>query len=83
LCAYGYALLQLYFIGLLVGACTLWNGPRFTWYLPNLTITYVQVIILMQAMLIAALSIPLPIPVLIVQKSLLALSDWLAQKHPQ
>jgi len=83
LCSYGYALLQLYFIGLLLGACTLWNGWRFTWYLPNLTITYLQIVSLMQAMLIAVLSIPLLIPLCILQRGLLALSDWLARKqHP-
>ncbi|MGQ9493786.1 MAG: alkaline phosphatase family protein [Anaerolineae bacterium] len=80
LSSYGYALLQLYFIGLLLGACTLWNGLSFTWYLPNLTIAYVQFMTLMQSMLIAVMSILLPIPVVILQKALLAISDWLAQR---
>lgn len=79
--SYGYALLQLYFVGLMLGACTVWNGLRFTWYLPNLTIAYIQIITLMQAMCIAALSIPLPILILVLQKGLLALSDWLACRH--
>lgn len=83
LSSYGYGLLQLYFVGLLLGACAVWNGLRFTWYVPNLTIAFAQIVTLMQAMSIAALSIPLPIPVLILQKGLLALSDWLVQWYQQ
>nr|MBC7244772.1 alkaline phosphatase family protein [Chloroflexota bacterium] len=81
LSSYGYALLQLYFIGLLLGACTLWNGLYFTWYVPHLTIAYIQFVTLMQAMLIAVLSIALPIPVLILQKALLALTDRLTRRR--
>ena len=72
---YGYAALQLYFIGLVVGGCTWWNGLRLTWYLPDFTVAYVHFATLMQAMLIAAIAIPLPIVVVIVQRTLLAISD--------
>lgn len=83
LCSYGYTMLQLYFIGLLLGACTVWNGIRFTWHVPNLTIAYVQIVTLIQAMPVAALSVLLPIPVLILQRCLLALSDRLVQWRRQ
>ncbi len=75
---YGYAALQLCFVGLVIGLCTWWNGPRFTWYLPDLAVAYVHFATLLQAMLIAAMAIPLPIAVVILQRGLLAISDWYA-----
>jgi hypothetical protein len=71
---YGYAGLQLYLIALLIGACTWWNGPQFSWYLPSFTIAYVQFAGLMQAMLVGILAVLLPIPVVILQRALLAIS---------
>jgi len=73
---YSYALLQLYFIGLIIAFCTWLNGPRFTWYIPDLTIAYVHFVTLLQALLVAAMSILLPIAIIILQRGLLALSDW-------
>ncbi len=72
--SYGYAGLQLYLIALLIGACTWWNGPQFSWYLPSFTIAYVQFAALMQAMLVGMLAILLPIPVVVLQRALLAIS---------
>jgi hypothetical protein len=76
---YVYVALQLYFIGLLIGACTWWNGPLFTWYLPSFTLAYIHFAALMQAMLIAVMAIVLPTVVVIVQRGLLAVSDWRAR----
>lgn len=72
---YGYAALQLYLVGLLIAACTWWNGPLFTWYLPSFTVAYMHFATLMQAMLIAALAIVLPVMVVILQRGLLAITD--------
>ena len=72
---YGHAGLQLYFIGLAVTACTWWNGPRFTWYVADLTVAYVHSTALLQAMLVAALAVPLPLIVIVLQKGLLFISD--------
>jgi hypothetical protein len=72
---YGYAALQLYFTGLLVGACAWWNGLHFGWYIPSFTVGYVHFAALMQTMLIAALAIPMPIAVAILQRSLLLITD--------
>jgi len=73
---YSYTALQLYLIGLLIGACTWWNGPLFTWYLPSFTIAYVHFATLMQALITAAIAIALPIVVLILQRALLSITDW-------
>jgi hypothetical protein len=72
---YGYASLQLYFVGLLVGACTWWNGPLLRWYLPSLTLAYVHFAALMQAMLIAGMALVLPAVVVILQRALLVITD--------
>ncbi len=71
---YGYAGLQLYLIALAIGVCSWWNGSQFTWYLPSFTIAYVQFAALMQAMLVGMLAIVLPIPVVVLQRVLLAVS---------
>lgn len=72
--SYGYAGLQLYLIALLVGVCTWWNGSQFSWYLPDFTIAYIQYAALMQAMLVGMVAVLLPIPVVILQRALLAIS---------
>ncbi len=72
---YGFGALQLFWIGLLLVACTWWNGYRFTWYLPSFTISYVQLMALVQAVCIAAIAAVLPVPVLVVQRLLLVLSE--------
>ncbi len=77
--SYSYALVLLYWIGLPLAACAWWSGVRFSWYVPNLTIAYGQFTLLMQAMLTAAIALVLPLPVCIVQRLLLALSDWRAR----
>jgi hypothetical protein len=74
--SYAYTLALLYWIGLPIAACAWWSGLRFTWYIPNFTVAFVQFAVLEQAMLTAALAIVLPLPVLILQRVLLALSDW-------
>jgi hypothetical protein len=79
--AYAYTLALLWWIGLPIAACTLWNGLRFAWYIPSLTTAFVQFAALEQGMVTAALGIVLPLPVLVVQRVLLALSDWQAPRH--
>jgi hypothetical protein len=76
---YLYVALQLYLIGVLIGACAWWNGAFFTWYLPSFTVAYVHFTALMQTMLIAAMATVLPLVVVIVQRGLLAASDWRAR----
>ncbi len=73
--AYDYALVQLFFIGLLVAACTWWNGPLFSWYLPSLPVAYLHFAALMQALLIATMAIVCPVAVSILQRGLLSISD--------
>ena len=77
--SYQYTLVVLYWIGLPIIACSVWNGPRFTWYIPSLTVAYVQFMLLIQAMVTAGLAVVLPLPVWIVQRLLLAWSDWRAR----
>ena len=72
---YSHAGLQLYFVGLAVSACTLWNGSVFTWYIADLTLAYAHWTLLLQTMLVAALAIPLPIVVVALQKGLIFVSD--------
>ncbi len=72
--SYGYAGLQLYLIALLIGACTWWNGSQFSWYLPSFTVAYVQFSALMQALLVGMIAIVLPVPVVVLQRLLLAIS---------
>jgi hypothetical protein len=78
---YVYALAVLWWIGLPIAACTWWSGLRFTWYIPNLTVAYVEFVVLEQAMLTAAMAIVLPFPVLVVQQVLLAPSDWWTRRR--
>jgi hypothetical protein len=73
--SHGFAALQLVWIGLLLAACTWWNGYRFTWYLADFAIAYVQLVSLVQAMCVAALAIALPAPMAIAHKLLLFISD--------
>jgi len=72
---YAYAILLVYLIGLAVSACAVWNGLRFTWYLPNLKVAYIHFATLMQLMITAALAILLPIPAVALQRIVLAISD--------
>jgi len=72
---YRHAGLQLYFVGLAVSACTLWNGAVFTWYIADLTLAYAHWMLLLQTMLVAALAIPLPIVIVALQKGLIFVSD--------
>jgi hypothetical protein len=81
--AYAYALALLWWIGLPIAACTWWSGLRFAWYIPSLTLAFVQFAVLEQGMVTAALGIIVPLPVLIVQRVLLALSDWQARRRLQ
>jgi hypothetical protein len=78
---YVYSLALLWWIGLPIAACTWWSGLRFTWYVPNLTLAFVQFAVLEQGMLTAALAIVLPLPVLIAQRVLLALGDWRTRRR--
>ncbi len=73
--AYDYALLQLFFIGLLVAVCTWWNGPLFSWYLPSFAVAYLHFASLMQALLIATMATLCPVAVAILQRGLLSISD--------
>jgi hypothetical protein len=78
---YGFGALQILWIGLLLAACTWWNGYRFTWYLPDFDIAYLQLMALLQAMCVAALAIVLPVVVVPAQKLLLLLSDHRASSR--
>jgi hypothetical protein len=80
--SYGYAALLVYLVGLLAAACTLWNGVRFTWYVPNLQLAFVQCGALLQLTLFAALAIPLPIVIVALQRLLLAIGDHFARNLP-
>lgn len=73
--SYGFGALHLLWIGLLLAACTWWNGYRFTWYLPDFRIAYVQLVALVQGLCVAALAIVLPVAVAVAQRLLLVLSD--------
>jgi hypothetical protein len=73
--SYGYGALLVYLVGLVAVACTLWNGVRFAWYVPNLQVAFVQCGALLQLMLVAALAIPLPIVIVGLQRLLLAIGD--------
>ncbi len=68
--AYGYGILQLYFLAVAAGLLAWWIGPVFQWYVPNLALAFILVIILMQAMLVALLSIPVPAVILLLQRFL-------------
>jgi hypothetical protein len=72
---YGHAGLQLYFLAVAVSACAWWNGPWFTWRVADLTVAYVHSTILLQAMLVAALAIPLPITVIVLQQGVLFMRE--------
>jgi len=72
---YGFGALQLLWIGLLLAVCTWSNGFRFTWYLPDFAIAHVQLMAIVQAMCVAALTIFLPVVVVIAQRLLLVISD--------
>ena len=77
--ACAFAGLQLGMIGLGVGVCTFWNGPRFSWYVPNLNVAIWQITLLLQLMLVAAVSAPLLAVLPIVQRLALAVSDRLTR----
>ena len=77
---YAFALLQLFVIGVGTAACIWWNGPSFSWRVPDLRVAYLQSALLTQAMLVAGLAIPLPLGVIVLQRVLLALED-LARRH--
>jgi hypothetical protein len=62
--SYGYGASVLFWIASLLAAATLVNGPRFSWHLPSFVLAYVQFVALMQAMVVAILSIALPLFVL-------------------
>lgn len=81
LSTYVYALAVLYWIGLPIALWTAWSGQHFTWYIPDFTLSYVHFALLEQGMWTAALCIVLPLPVLILQQGLLALSDWRARSR--
>ena len=72
---YGFGAFQLLWIALLLAPCFWLNGYRFTWYLPDLRIAYVQLMALVQAMCVAALTIVLPVAVAAAHGLLLAISD--------
>ena len=73
--AYGYAGLLLALIAVAIGVFAWYNGPRFDWHLPSFAIAYVQFVALIQAMLTAAIAIPMPFAVVALQRILLAITD--------
>ncbi len=73
--AFGYAALLLMIIAAIIGVALWYNGPRFDWYLPDLTLAFVQFTALVQLMCTAALAVPLPIIVLLLQRVLLGIAD--------
>jgi len=77
-----YALLHAFAVGSAAAACVWWNGLRFAWYVPNLKVAFVELGLLIQAMLTAAASIAVPLLVLIVQRLLLVTSRWHRRRQP-
>jgi len=60
---YGFAFVVLYFLGVQVALGYWLNGPRVTWYLPDLTLFFVHFSALVQSAMVAALSVFLPLAV--------------------
>jgi len=73
---YSVALVSLVLIAQGVACCVTWSGVAFRWYIPNLTVAYVQYFLLEQAMWFALVGLGLPIPAVLAQPALLALGDW-------
>jgi hypothetical protein len=72
---YGFAMVQLMWIGVLLAVGLWWNGYQFTWHLPDLRIAYAQLMSLVQAMSTAAVAIALPIAVIPLQQLFIVLTD--------
>jgi hypothetical protein len=62
--SFAYAGLNLTAVGLGIGACTWYNGVVFDWYLADLTVAYIHIMLLLQAMWIAVLALPLALALL-------------------
>ncbi len=59
--AYVFAIGQVSLIAIAALAIAAWNGPYLTWHIPDLTVLGVQFHVLLQGMVTAALSLPLPV----------------------
>ncbi|TEU11309.1 MAG: hypothetical protein E3J21_23975 [Anaerolineales bacterium] len=61
---YGFSLAVIYFLGVQVAIGYWLNGPTVTWYLPHLTVFFLQFSALVQSSMVAAISVFLPVAVL-------------------
>ena len=61
----GYSLLVIYLLGCQAAVAYWLNGFRWTWYIPNMTVAFVQLSALVQAILTAAAGAILPIVLLL------------------
>jgi len=61
---YGFSFAVIYFLGVQVAIGYWLNGPRVTWYLPNLTLFFLHFSALVQSSMVAAISAFLPVAVL-------------------
>jgi len=61
---YGFSFAVIYFLGLQAAVGYWLNGPTVTWYLPNLTLFFLHFSALVQAAMVAASSVFLPVVVL-------------------
>lgn len=48
-----------------IALCTWWSGVRFSWYIPNLTLAFVQYSLLVQAMWFSLVGALLPLPTML------------------
>ena len=61
---YGFSFAVIYFLGVQVAIGYWLNGPRVTWYLPDLTLFFLHFSALVQSSIVAAISVFLPVAVL-------------------
>ena len=61
---YGFSFAVLYFLGVQVAIGYWLNGPKVTWYLPDLTLFFLYFSALVQSAMVAAISVFLPVAVL-------------------
>ncbi len=72
------ALISLVLIAGGVALCFVWNGERFTWYIPNLTAAFLHYSLLVQAMWFAFVGVFLPLPAVLLHW---AVSKCLARRR--
>lgn len=61
----GMALMSVVLVSGGIALCTWWSGVRFSWYIPNLTVAFVQYSLLIQTMWFSLVGALLPLPVVL------------------